>query len=172
MKLMEVSNDISFDAPIPGQSLTAELGGRPWQQKTKYTTVDETIDYYMERMSSEEFMVQVADILESGVPVTTLANTIQMAGVMDGIHTIDVGMLVLPMIMEMMMMIGDSAGIEYDKGLEDPKKGEIRDSLFAKLINKYEKKVKTADLESTSEEVVEDTEEEVEKPSGLMARRT
>jgi hypothetical protein len=117
-------------------------------------------------------MVQVADILESGVPVTTLANTIQMAGVMDGIHTIDVGMLVLPMLMEMMMMIGDSAGIEYDKGLEDPTKSKIRDSLFAKLINKYEKTVETADLDSSNEEVIEDIEEEVEKPSGLMARRT
>ena len=169
---MEVSSTPNFDAPIPGQSLTAELGGRPWQQPSKYTTVDETIDYYMERMSSEEFMVQVADILESGVPVTILANTIQMAGVMDGIHTIDVGMLVLPMLMEMMMMIGDSAGIEYDKGLEDPSKSKIRDSLFAKLINKYEKKIKTADLNSLNEEVMEDTEEEVEKPSGLMARRT
>ena len=169
---MEVSNEISFDAPIPGMSLTAELGGRPWQNKPKYSTVDETIDYYMERMSSEEFMVQLADILESGVPVTTLANTIQMASVMDGIHTIDVGMLVLPMLMEMMMMIGDSAGIEYDKGLEDPTKSKIRDSLFAKLINKYEKKVETADLDSSNEEVMEDTEEEVEKPSGLMARRT
>ena len=170
---MEVSNQVSFDAPIPGMSLTAELGGRPWQNKPKYSTVDETIDYYMERMSSEEFMVQLADILESGVPVTTLANTIQMASVMDGIHTIDVGMLVLPMLMEMMMMIGDSAGIEYDKGLEDPKKGEIRDSLFAKLINKYEKKVKSVDLDSVSEEVIEETnKEEVKKPSGLMARRT
>jgi hypothetical protein len=168
---MEVSNQISFDAPIPGQSLTAELGGRPWQNKTKYSTVDETIDYYMERMSSEEFMVQLADTLESGVPVTTLANTIQMAGVMDGIHTIDVGMLVLPMLMEMMMMVGDSAGIEYDTGLEDPKKNEIRDSLFAKLINKYEKKVKSVDLEPVSKEV-EEEKEEVEKPSGLMARRT
>lgn len=170
---MEVSNQVSFDAPIPGMSLTAELGGRPWQNKPKYSTVDETIDYYMERMSSEEFMVQLADILESGVPVTILANTIQMASVMDGIHTIDVGMLVLPMLMEMMMMIGDSAGIEYDKGLEDPKKGEIRDSLFAKLINKYEKKVKSVDLDSVSEEVIEETnKEEVKKPSGLMARRT
>ena len=81
--------------------------------------------------------------------------------------------LVISGFIEMMMMIGDSAGIEYDKGLDDPKKGEIRDSLFAKLITKYEKKVKSADLESPSKEVVEDTEvEEVEKPSGLMARRT
>jgi len=167
---MEVNSTPNFDAPIPGQSLTAELGGRPWQQPSKNTTVDEAIDYYMERMSSEEFMVQLADVLEAGVPVTTLANTIQMASVMDGIHTVDVGMLVLPMLMEMIMMIGDSAGIEYDKGLEDPNKQPIRDSLFAKLINKYEKKLNTVDLETVQEDK-DDTDMD-EQPKGLMARRT
>jgi hypothetical protein len=170
---MEVSNSPSFDAPIPGQSLTVELGNRPWQSTPKLTTVDDAIDYYMERMSSEEFMVQVADILESGVPVTTLANTLQMASVMDGLHTVDVGMLVLPMLMEMLMMIGDSADIEYDKGLEDPNKPKIRDSLFAKMITKYEKKVNSADVnKDTQEEVKEEEQVETAQPSGLMARRS
>jgi len=168
---MEVNNQPSFDAPIPGQSLTAELGARPWQSTPQFTTVDEAIDYYMERMSSEEFMVQLADVLESGVPVTTLANTIQMGSVMDGIHTVDVGMLVLPMLMEMIMMIGDSAKIEYDKGLEDPNKPKIRESLFAKMISKYENKVNNTNLDK---KVQEEEEEQVEtaQPSGLMARRS
>ena len=170
---MEVSNQPSFDAPIPGQSLTAELGARPWQSTPQFTTVDEAIDYYMERMSSEEFMVQLADVLESGVPVTTLANTIQMGSVMDGIHTVDVGMLVLPMLMEMIMMIGDSAKIEYDKGLEDPNKPKIRESLFAKMITKYEKKISN-DTSKEDEKIVDEemVEPEVEKPAGLMARRS
>ena len=106
---MEVSNQPSFDAPIPGQSLTMELGSRPWQNSPRFTTVDETIDYYMERMSSEDFMLQLADVLEMGVPVTSIANSIQLSSVMEGTHTVDVGMLVLPMLMEMIMMIGDSA---------------------------------------------------------------
>ena len=29
----------SFNAPIPGQSLTAELGARPWQHPPQYATV-------------------------------------------------------------------------------------------------------------------------------------
>ena len=31
--------DKFMDAPIPGQSLTAELGSRPWQQPAKYSNV-------------------------------------------------------------------------------------------------------------------------------------
>jgi len=167
---MELNNAPDFDAPIPGQSLTAELGNRPWQSVSQLANVDEAIDYYMERMSSEEFMLQLTDVLEAGVPVTTLANTIQMGSVMDGIHTVDVGMLVLPMLMEMIMMVGDSADIKYDKGLEDPNKPPIRDSLFAKLIAKYEKKIDTVDLEPSQEN--EDDTDTDEQPKGLMARRT
>tara|TARA_R110000787_G_scaffold61823_2_gene139852 strand:+ start:535 stop:1044 length:510 start_codon:yes stop_codon:yes gene_type:complete len=169
---MELSNQPSFDAPIPGQSLTAELGGRPWQTPPQYTTVDEAIDYYMERMSSEEFMVQLADILEAGTPVTVLANIIQMASVMDGKHTVDVGMLVLPMLMEMIMMVGDSAGIKYDDGMKDNNKPKTRDSLIAKVISKYEKELGNVDLTDRPDEEEQDTEEVMEEPKGLMARRT
>ena len=170
---MEVTNQPSFDAPIPGQSLTAELGARPWQSAPQFTTVDETVDYYMERMSSEEFMVQLADVLESGVPVTTLANTIQMGSVMDGVHTVDVGMLVLPMLMEMIMMIGDSAEIKYDKGLEDPNTEKTRNSLISKVINNYNKELEGVDFSAEEEQSVEvKQEEEDDMQKGLMARRT
>ena len=162
-----MSNQPSFDAPIPGQSLTMELGARPWQNASRFTTVDDTIDYYMERMSSEEFMVQLAEVLEAGVPVTSIANSIQLSSVMEGVHTVDVGMLVLPMIMEMLMMIGDSAGVKYDKGLENPNKPIIRDSTIAKAVAEYEAKIE--DKEVVQE--TEDKEVEDEEPTGLMARR-
>jgi len=162
-----MSNQPSFDAPIPGQSLTMELGARPWQNASRFTTVDDTIDYYMERMSSEEFMVQLAEVLESGVPVTSIANSIQLSSVMEGVHTVDVGMLVLPMIMEMLMMIGDSAGVKYDKGLENPNKPILRDSTIAKAVAEYEAKIEDKDVvEETEDKEVED-----EEPTGLMARR-
>lgn len=160
-------NQPSFDAPIPGQSLTMELGSRPWQNPARFTTVDETIDYYMERMSSEEFMVQLAEVLEAGVPVTSIANTIQLSSVMEGVHTVDVGMLVLPMIMEMLMMIGDSAGVKYDKGLENPNKPLLRDSTIAKAVAEYEAKIEDKDVVKETE----DKEVEDEEPTGLMARR-
>ena len=167
---MKQLDNTTFDRPIPGMSMTHELGARPWQTPPTYATVEEAADYYIERMANPDFKDQLIDIMEMKVPLTTLANTIQLGSVMEGIHTVDVGMLVLPMLMEMIMMIGDSAGIEYDKGLEDPNKQPIRDSLFAKLINKYEKKLNTVDLE-TVQENKDDTDMD-QQPKGLMARRT
>jgi hypothetical protein len=173
MKLMvQTSNEPSFDRPIPGQSLTAELGARPWQNPPQYTTVDEVVDYYMERMSSEDFMVQLVDVLEMGVPVTTLANTIQMSSVMNGVHTLDTGMLALPLIMEMLMLLGDSAGIKYNNGLDNPNEiktsNPTRDTLLTKVAMQYKDKLDEADFENTTDDTVE---KENDEPTGLMARR-
>tara|TARA_R100000700_G_C3173741_1_gene148288 strand:+ start:640 stop:1155 length:516 start_codon:yes stop_codon:yes gene_type:complete len=170
---MEMQFEPSFDAPIPGQSLTAELGNRPWQGPQQFSTVDEAIDFYMENMSSEEFMVQLVEILESGVPVSVLANTIQLGNVMEGKHSVDVGMLVMPMLMEMIMMIGDSAGVKYDDGMNDPNTPTIRDSAIAKAVAEYEEELKNIDVKEVVENLSDpDMEEpEVEEPKGLMARR-
>ena len=82
-----MDEEVMLDGPIPGQSLTAELGSRPWQQPSQYSTVEEAIDYYVTRMESEEVTTQLLDVLEMGVPVTTVANAIQSSSVMEGKHT-------------------------------------------------------------------------------------
>jgi len=155
-----------FDAPIPGMSLTHELGARPWQQPPQLATVDEAIEYYMSSMTSEEFMEQLIDVLEMGVPVTSIANSMQLSSVMEGKHTVDVGMLVVPLLMELIMMLGDSAGIEYETGLQNPDRNKARDSQLAKYAMEYQR---TLDEVDTKEMVAEETEDE--QPTGLMARR-
>jgi hypothetical protein len=171
---MPIVNEPTFDAPIPGMSLTHELGGRPWQQPAQFSTVDEAIEYYMVRMTSEEFMDQLIDVMEMGVPVTTLANTVQLSGVMEGKHTVDVGMLITPLLMELMMMLAESAEIEYVSGLEDPDKKKTRNTLLTKYALKYEKELRNVDTKAMAEENdMEEVEASKEKtmPTGLMSRR-
>ena len=162
-----LNTEPSFDAPIPGMSLTHELGARPWQTPAQFPSVDEAIEYYMNSMTSEEFMEQLIDIMEMGVPVTTIANSLQLGSVMEGKHSVDVGMLVVPLLIELIMMLGDSAGIEYDTGLQNPDKKRTRDSQLAKFALRYKRTLEDTDLE----EMVEQPEEE-EEPKGLMSRRT
>lgn len=170
---MAVREQPSFDMPIAGQSLTAELGGRPWQQPPQYATVEEALDYYIPSLESEEVSTQLLDVLEMGIPVTSVANAMQTASVMDGKHSVDVGVLVLPVLIEIIMLIADTAGIEYVSGLE-PDKSMMDKTLINKAIRKYE-------LEKEKEdEPLEDTgvmtaieglqEEPEEKAGGLMSR--
>jgi hypothetical protein len=156
-----------LDAPIPGMAMTHELGARPWQTAAQFTTVDEAIEYYMSRMATEEYMEQAVDVLEMGVPITTIANTMQMAGVMEGKHSIDVGMLVTPLIMEMLMLIGDNADIDYDDGLTDIKEDTVSDSMLEKM--RKEMKSRIDEVDDEVEEVEQPDTEEVK--SGLMVRR-
>ena len=172
MAMLE-TNEPMFDGPIPGESLTAELGARPWQSPPQYANVDEVLDYYMSRMSQEDFMVQLIDVLEMGVPVSAIANSIQLSGVMQGLHTIDSGILAMPAIMEMIMMLGDAAGVKYESGLDNPNKGATRDTLLAKVASQYNKKLEEIDIKEAVEETDKETDEEPEAQysSGLMARR-
>tara|TARA_R100000988_G_scaffold101788_1_gene75444 strand:+ start:79 stop:612 length:534 start_codon:yes stop_codon:yes gene_type:complete len=171
-------NQPLLDGPITGQSLTAEVNGRPWLNPPQYSTVDETIEYYLDRMSSEEFTDQLTDVLEMGVPVTTLANTIQLGSVMDGVHSVDIGMLVMPFIMEMIMLVGESSGVKYDSGMENPNKGQTRDTLLKSVRSELETRMNQKegmlfDEEGVEEEVAEEEPMEMpqEEPMGLMARR-
>ena len=158
---MVMNPEPSFDRPIPGQSLTAELGARPWQTPYQYSTVEDALEYYIPRFANEQVSEQVLDVLEMGVPVTTLANTIQLGNVMEGRHSIDVGMLVMPVLMELIMYIADSENIEYSTGLEKDEK--VRSTLVQSAVAKLSEKV-----EEQEEETVEEQEDE---PKGLMERR-
>lgn len=158
-------NEPLFDAPIPGQGLTHELGGRPWQSPPQYSTVDEAVDYYTSRLSTPEATSQIIEILKMGIPVTSLANTIQMGSIMDGKHSIDVGMLVLPLIVEVIMFIAEQEGIDYDDGLTDVKDNKTNEAVLQNIRTQMKEK---AGEPVEEEPVVEETPEE---PTGLMARR-
>lgn len=162
----------SFDRPIAGQSLTAELGNRPWQQPPQYTTVEEALDYYVPRLSNPEFTENLYDVMESGIPLTTIAEAIQVAGAMEGKHSIDVGILVMPVLIETMAYLAEEAGIEYNAGsnvTEDPDK--ISDSAMAAIKERIKKKG-ILPPEKSEPETQEETVEMEEPKGGLMSRRS
>lgn len=163
-----------LDAPIPGMALTAELGARPWQNPPQYNTVEEALDYYIPRLSSDEVAEQLLDVLEMGVPVTTIANTMQTGGVMEGKHSVDVGMLILPVLIELIMFIGDTAEIEYESGLEKPDniRGTLVDKAVAKFVDAKDDKEEPVLDEKEATGVIESMKSAAEeRAGGLMGRR-
>ena len=86
---------------------------------------------------------------------------------MQGIHSIDVGMLVSPILVVFMEGMAEIAEIEYNLGDKD--KDEEPDKQLVQLAMK-----KLRESKDIIEEVSEAKEEPVqmEKPVGLMARRS
>ena len=172
-----MAEEPDFDAPIPGQSLTAEVGSRAWQNPPKYATVDEALEHYIPRITSSEMSNELLDIMEMGVPVTSLADTIQTGGVMQGLHTVDVGILILPVLMEMLAYIAEDADIEYELGMkarvDEDKIPESKIALSMRKMRKEMPETMASEKENvTVEEPVEEAPEEVvAPPAGLMSRR-
>ena len=161
----------SFDRPIPGMGMTFEVGSRPWQTPPELTTVEQATDYYIERMNTDQFKAQLTDVMEMGVPLATLANTIQLASVMEGVHSVDVGILMLPIIVELLMTIADSQGIEYDTGMEGME--NERATSVDRTINTIMRERNLPKEDAPTEEQRADVEVEgtPQPPMGLMARR-
>ena len=160
-----------LDAPIPGQSLTEESGSYPWEQPPKLTTVDEAVEHYVPMFKDDEILSDALSNIESGVALTTMADVITKAGVMTGLHSIDVGMMVAPVLVELFINAAEAAGIEYTIGTESKKKeGSTPASIEAALRETM------GDSEEEYSPVPEElqlTAEEPEEASmGMMTRRS
>ena len=119
----------NFTAPVPGMGLTAEPRGRPWLNPPQYSTVEEAVSYYLPMFERDEFHVLLTEQLENGIPATTIANILVPASVMEGKHSIDVGILVAPVLIEAMITIADNTGIDYKVGNEPSSEADPDDSL-------------------------------------------
>jgi len=162
--------------PVAGMGLTAELGGRPWQSPPKYSTPEQALEYYLPRLTSPDSYDELLDVLELGVPITAIADSLQTGGVMQGLHTVDVGILITPVIMEMLAYIGDDAGIEYNLGTDTPvNEDKIRDSQIALAMRKARERIPEAVEEAKEgeeqEPVMNEGTPEPSMAGGLMARR-
>ena len=157
----------AFDAPIPGQSLTSEPKNRPWRNPPQLDTVEDAMEYYLPRLSSPELAPRLLDVIERGIPLTSLAETIVTGGAMQGIHSIDVGILINPIFVEFMKGMAEIAEVEYNLGDKD--KDEEPDPQLLQLAMKELK-----ESEDVIEQASTDTQEEMieEEPQGLMARRS
>ena len=101
-----------------------------------------------------------------GVPLTTIANSLQLSSVMQGKHSVDVGILVLPVLVELLSYIAESSNVKFVSGLDKEKK--IKDSTVDLAASKVDT-IKENIEEAIDERLTNIAEEE--PPSGLMSRR-
>lgn len=155
-------NSIHFQAPIPGMSLTTEPRGRAWERPARYATPEETLEVYIEEITTPEQVAQMLEIIEGGYPITTMVDTIVLNGVMEGVHSLDTAVIIAPALFELVTGIADSADIKYTDGLTNKNKPE-NSSLVAKAM----RMPKAIDLIETIEE--EDV-QRIETEASLMSR--
>ena len=161
-----------FNAPIPGQSLTTEPKGFPWERPPEITDPEEAIQYHLERISRQDILEGILDLIEvEELDVKTLTSGIMRGAVASGMHTIDVALLVAPVVHEFIKQGALAFGLNPDDGFED--KEEKAEYAKARSTSLAKKMLKEMPPEVAVEAVQEKPVKEqvvAEKPKGLMSR--
>ena len=159
-----------FSTPIPGQSLTDTPGKWSWEQPPQFTSIEEAADATMQRLFTDKNTKNVIMMLEAGVPVEGVARSIVFAGFQSGAYTVDVALLLTPMVTEAVLTIGTVAEIKDLRLSMKPRNQKqddfevgMADAKFIKFLSEKTEKDLTK---------IKEAAEEKEPTEGLMSRPT
>lgn len=172
---------MNFEAPIPGMSLTGSPGKYPWERPPEIVDPEEALMLHLERLSTRDKIEDMLDMLELGVDVRSLTEGLLRSAVAEGIHTVDVSLLIAPVVHEYIKDTAERAGIEFDEGLVDPDEKKKRKPVELALSKKkvqsmlaeHKKKLPDDDLGSLGFGEDDDDEDEMDddEPMSLIQRR-
>lgn len=174
-----------FDQPIPGQSLTTEPKNNPWEQPPQMSDIEEVTKYYIMRLANQDVIDDFAAMIDAGLPLAPLVKTIVNGGTLRGLHTVDAGMLVTPVIHTFLKQALQSMGMSVKDSSIDPQKQAEKAELerFRLIATKYlmqdddpsdpgkamiSELVEAAETGNTVTEEAEEPQEE--QPTGLMSK--
>jgi|TARA_R100001086_G_scaffold249295_1_gene188608 hypothetical protein len=143
---------LEYNKPIPGSSLTShKIGERQWERPPEIASVEEALKFYMQRLSDEEIIDDFMVAIESGVAIVPLVKTLYLSNVMNGVHSLDIGILIAPALTEYFAAVARSYDINYKLSNKDYKKErrEKEEAKIAMLLQAAVREAKTQD-EGTS----------------------
>ena len=126
-------------APIPGQSLTDEPNNFAWERPPEITDPDEAVVFHLDRLSEKPIVDSVLHLLQMGFPVDVLTRSILTGAVGSGMHSIDVSLLISPVIEEEIAYMGTTAGVKFkntfgnDETDDEIQEKKLKDVVMARL---------------------------------------
>lgn len=149
----------------PGVSWTDAPKSRPWLSAPQITSATKLAHQYIGMLGAKESTNDLLDALETNVPLAVFAETIMLGGVSKGIHTIDAGILIMPVIIEVLKTIAEFNNIKYVVFPEELNEGTtVPPRVLRKVIDDMTKGVAATEVAPMAEPVLP------EEPTGLMAR--
>jgi|TARA_R110002126_G_scaffold170273_2_gene319178 hypothetical protein len=152
-----------MDRPIPGQSLTTTPKNAQYEQPPQINDPEKALNFHLGNLSKPKSMEDILEFVDQGVTIRALVEGVLRGGVMNGIHSIDISLIIAPVIHEFVRGIPLAAGMEFVDGFDEDE--DIDEAMY---------RMKKPEVEEEEEPVEEPTVQEMpmkeEKPSGLMAR--
>lgn len=113
-----------FNAPIPGQSLTTTPRNAPYERPPQVVDPEGALALHLDRLADEDRMDGVMQFLERGLDVQTMTEGLLRSAVANGVHTVDVSLIIGPAIHEYIKRTADKLGVEYKEGPDFDKEDE------------------------------------------------
>jgi hypothetical protein len=111
-----------LEGPIPGQSLTATPKAYKWERPPQMATVEEATKYYINKLADQDVMDDLAVLFDGGMPIAPFVQTLTTTAVSEGLHTIDVSLIVSPIIHAFIKAAMLEYGIEAKDDTYNPSK--------------------------------------------------
>ena len=99
-----------FDAPIPGQGLTQRPGSGSWERPPELVDLDAVADWFWDRFTSPKIFRDTMRVIDAGVPVDLVAANLVAQSTMSGKFTVDMAMLVTPIVVVQLKTLANLAG--------------------------------------------------------------
>jgi len=164
-----------LNAPIPGQSLTDSPKNYPWERPPEIVDPREAIKFHLDGLTEPEALDNIVEMLQLGVPVNAITQTALTTAQMEGIHSIDVSLIIGNVINEELISIAEEAGIDYKMGDEpDQAEVELKEEqetvalLRRKLRDIKEEDAGTELMRQTADMMANSDEEPIEGPAPEM----
>ena len=168
----EINPNVSFQGPIPGSSLTTEQGNRPWENPPKESSLDVVINNYLSRLRNQEMVTPILDAIRYGTSITTIVEAIIETAVMEGEHTIDVGILASPVIVEYLKQASEVAKFEYKLSEEEIRKEKEPKRIDSRILEEVLQEMEQQKSNTPIVEDIETSAKDIKTSSkGLMARK-
>ena len=152
-----------FDAPVPGESLTAEPKNASWEHPSQFSKMPDAFEFIWGQMHQEPQLTQLISLLQTGVPVEALAKTLLFAGFTEGKWTVDTAVLLAEPVFMAILALGKNAGLkEINMSMES--KDLISYARHAQIMKEMSKEVTDVKSELKKVKKVE------EKEGGLMSK--
>lgn len=111
-----------LSAPIPGQSLTDTPRNYPWERPPQIDSYEDAAKYYINRIANQETMDDIAVLFDNGLPISVFVESLTTMGVSEGLHSIDVSMIINPMLHAFLKAAMTQYGVDAKDDVYDPKK--------------------------------------------------
>jgi len=145
-----------FSAPIPGQSLTDTPKNYPWERPAEITDPREAIKFHLDGINRPEALDNIIEMLQLGIPVNALSKTALTTAQMEGIHSVDVSLIIGDVIKEEFISIAEEAGIDYVTG-DEPSEMDIKEKEEQEVLALLRKKIGAADEMDAGVEMMQQT---------------